>query len=500
MRLFKKFVALFIVLSLFTNCFSDFDDEGNSNLKNFVWKGMNTFYLYKDFKPDLANDRFATQTEYNNYLSTFGSPEELFSSLIYDNSPEFKDKFSFLVDDYIELEQLLSGTTTSNGMEFGLRRLFGGSPVVFGYVRYVMPNTDAEAKGIERGFIFNSVNNTPLYYNSETDNNIGLLSSDSYTINLATYDNNGTPETEDDSIISGTESITLFASPYTENPVFKTEIIDVNESNVGYLMYNGFTGTDVFDSQLNSVFGDFASAGITDLVLDLRYNPGGSVRTATWLASMITGQFTNEVFIKEQWNNEIQTEIENTNPEYLVNPFVDEMIKIDNNNSVIFQENINHLNLSKVYILTTESTASASELIINGLKPYIEVVQIGTTTTGKYQASITLYDSPDFRRQGANPNHTYALQPLIFKSLNANDVTDYYNGLTPTITLAENYDNLGVLGNVNEPLLAEAIAHIEGSSRIGFYNIQELKKVGDSKMFSPIKNRMYSDKKLPIRN
>ncbi len=496
MRLLKKIVLLLIITGFFTNCFSDFDDDGNSNVKDFVWKGMNAFYLYKDVVPDLANDRFASDSEYKDYLSSYSSPIELFNDLKY-----LTDRFSFLVDDYIALEQLLSGTTTSNGMEFELRRLNENSPVVFGYVRYVLPNTDAESKGIKRGDIFNAVNNNTLFFNSDTDNNIGLLRASSYSINLATYDNNGTPETDDDSIISGTESVTLIKSAYTENPIYETEIFNINGNNVGYLMYNGFTGTNTFDSQLNDVFGDFASAGITDLVLDLRYNSGGSVRTATWLASMITGDYTDDIFIKRQYNNDIQAQVEVSDPEFLIDPFVNEMIKYDTDGDVVFQETINHVNLGRVYILTSADTASASELIINGLKPYIDVLQIGTTTVGKYQASTTLYDSPDFSRQGANPNHTYALQPLIFKSLNANDESDYDDGLIPTITLAENYGNMGVLGDADEPLLAAALADIEGTGRFGSFEIiDELIKVGDSKMTSPIKNRMYSDKKLPVRN
>ena len=74
---------------------------------------------------------------------------------------------------------------------------------------------------------------------------------------------------------------------------------------------------------------------------------------------------------------------------------------------------LNSLNLSKVYVLTTDRSASASEGLINSLNPYIDVVQIGNyKTVGKTQASITIYDSEDFGREGANPNHTYAMQPL----------------------------------------------------------------------------------------
>ncbi|MGK4567438.1 S41 family peptidase [Flavobacterium sp. 3HN19-14] len=95
-------------------------------------------------------------------------------------------------------------------------------------------------------------------------------------------------------------SVNLTKTELTENPVFIKKVIPVGTHKVAYLMYNGFTAN--FDSQLNAAFGEFTAAGATDLVLDLRYNGGGSVKTATRLASMITGQFTGQLFAKEQWN------------------------------------------------------------------------------------------------------------------------------------------------------------------------------------------------------
>ena len=486
MRMFRKILLLFIATGLLYSCFSDFDDDGNSNVKDFVWKGLNYVYLYKDFKLDLTDDRFASNDEYNEYLDLFSSPEELFYDLLYE--PETIDEFSFLTSDYISLEQQLAGTTVSNGMDFSLRLVPGSETDVFGYVRYVLPNTSAETQGLQRGDIFNSINGVPL----TTNNYLDVYSLNSYSIGLATYDNNGTPGfTDDDTIISGNESVSLTKSSYTENPVYNAEILNVDGNNVGYLMYNAFTAN--FDEQLNNAFGTFLSSNITDLILDLRYNSGGSVFSAVTLGSMITGQYTGEVFSIEQWNSEWQEYFETNEPEALLNRFTDET----RNGTAI-----NSLNLNKLYVLTTGNSASASELVINSLIPYLgeaNVIQIGTNTTGKYQASTTLYDSPDFGRAGANPNHTYAMLPLIYKSLNINGVTDYFDGLAPTIELAEDLANLGILGDENEPLLAEAIAHIQGSSRIGFRSFQEPKEIGDSKMFSPIKNRMFSEKKLPIK-
>ena len=481
MKIHSKLLLLVLTLVMVTSCFEDRDDNGifASEINDFVWKGMNAVYLYKDNMPDLANDRFSSDEEYGNYLNMFGSPEELFESLIYQR--QTVDKFSWIVDDYIALEQLFSGISTNNGMEYGLRFVPGSSTDIYGYVRLVLPNSDAEMQGLQRGDVFYAIDDTPL-----TINNVGsLVGNNTYTINLATYDNNGTPDDDDDSIIPGTESVTLTKEPYTENPIFRTAVLDVDGENVGYLMYNGFTRD--FDTQLNNVFADFVGNNVQHLVLDLRYNPGGSVNTAILLSSMITGQFTGEVFSTEQWNSDLQEQFFAQSPESLINRFT------DNDEGTP----LNSLNLDKVYILTTGSSASASELVIAGLTPYIEVVQIGTTTTGKYQASFTVYDSPNLGREGANPNHTYAMQPLVLKSVNSVGFTDYDNGLPPDINLVEDISNLGVLGNPTEPLLEAALDDIAGAGRSAFdINIDEhlFRDRNDFKRFG---KDMYVDKVIP---
>ena len=473
MKSIKLLFILFILSFVTIGCFEDLDDNPVStrDLNDFVWKGLNTYYLYKDNVPDLANDRF-NDSEYESFLNSFSSPEDLFESLIYQR-PTI-DRFSWITDNYIELQQQLNGTTYNNGMEFGLVRFSSTSSEVFGFVRYVLPNTDAESKGLQRGIIFHAVNGTSL----NLDNYRTLLSPNNYTINLATYNDNGTPETDDDSIEPTNQSINLTKTPYTENPIFIKQILEVDNQNVGYLMYNGFTRD--FDSQLNETFNYFQSQNIQNLVLDLRYNSGGSVNTAILLSSMITGQFTGQTFATQQWNSEIQSQID---PNDLIYNFT------DNDDGI----SLNSLQLAKVYVLTTKSTASASELVINSLNPYIDVVQIGGTTTGKYQASITLYDSPDFSNSDINPIHTYAMQPLVLKTLNTVGYTDYNNGLDPDIIASENYGNLGVLGNPDETLLAIALQHIIDTGRISLQPYSNMEVVGDSKDFTLTKNQMYVD-------
>src|SRR5690606_3095090 len=105
----------------------------------------------------------------------------------------------------------------------------------------------------------------------------------------------------------------------------------------------------------------------------------------------------------------------------------------------------------------TTGTASASELVINGLVPYISVVQIGETTVGKNVGSVTLYDSPTFGKANRNLNHKYAMQPLVLKIVNAADFGEYTDGLKPTYEQLERITNLGVLGDTSEPLLSVAI-------------------------------------------
>lgn len=470
---------------ILTNCFEDFDDNpsfSSLEVKDFVWKGLNAIYLYKDNVPDLANDRFNNSEDYTDYLNSFSTPEDLFDHLIY--LPASVDRFSWIVDDYIALEQQLSGTSLNNGMAFGLVRESQGSSTLLGYVRYIMPNSDASTKDIERGDFFYAVDGQSI----TLDNYTSLLGQNSYSISLATYNTQGTPETTDDTIDPTGETVTLSKTAYTENPIYETEIFNVNNQNVGYLMYNGFT--PAFDNQLNQVFGDFLANNIQYLVLDLRYNPGGSVNSSILLASMIAN-LNGEIFNTEQWNSELQAFLEQNNPESLVNYFT-------NNDA---GSPLNILNLDRVYILTTGSSASASESVINNLRPYLgaNLIHLGTNTRGKYQASITIYDSEDFTRNNVNPNHTYAMQPLIYKTLNANGVTDFDDGLVPDIVLSENFSDLGVLGDPNETLLEAALIHIETNSRPATYSnrTKTFEVVKDNTDFTPLGKEMYTSKPLP---
>tara|TARA_R100000306_G_scaffold38243_1_gene38228 strand:- start:2970 stop:4364 length:1395 start_codon:yes stop_codon:yes gene_type:complete len=461
----RIFISLLIVSVLYVSCFEDADDNlqpaSTIDIQNFIYRGLNYFYLYKADTPELANDAFANQDELNSFLNNYETPETLFDYLL-----SSQDRFSNLYSDYTLIENALSGITLSNGMEFGLVYYPDNSGNVFGYVRYVLPNTDAQSQGLVRGDIFTTIDGQQLNENNYND----LLAPNSYTIGLATYDGA-------DFTLTG-ETALLNKTQYNENPVYKAETLTVNGNKIGYLMYNGFIKD--YDTELNNAFAQFKADGVSSLVLDLRYNGGGSVETATDLASMITGQFNGQVFYQEFWNEDRQAD-------YAENGLFDSTIS--NGSS------ISSLNLSQVYIITTRRSASASELVLNGLKPYIDAVQVGDTTTGKFQASFLLYDAPapQFSRSEANPNHTYAMLPLVFKTANAAGNTDFTEGLFPQIPLQENYFNLGQLGDENEPLLAAALFEIAGRPMPSNKGVQYLKEFSDSNADSPIYGKMIGN-------
>jgi|TARA_B110000263_G_scaffold50826_1_gene42549 hypothetical protein len=452
----NRIISIFIIFSLLLiGCKKESDEDPNiAKLENdleiidFVWKGLNQYYYWQESVISLADSKLDNLSNYSFYLSQNPNPENFFNSLKHPN-----DRFSWISDDYEELENYLQGIDYSDGMEFGLFLECNGQNV-FGFVRYVHKNSDADINGIKRGYFFNTINGSIL----NKDNYGDLLFDDNVLTNTFGFaDLNYDENNQCASLISNNTNITLNKSRLVKNPIHISKTIDINQKKIGYLMYNQFLGNVESENkdyhlELNSVFGSFKYEGINELVIDLRYNPGGRISTSINLASMITGQFNNQIFAKEKWNSKLMDYWDEKNPDNLINRFVDNMDGVS----------INSLNLNKVYILTTSRTASASELLINGLDPYIDVIHIGDYTVGKNQGSITVYDW--INDQGEkNPNHKYAMQPIVLKIGNVAGYTDFPNGLVPDYEIKESIRTAGELGNKNEQLLKIAIDHIFGN-------------------------------------
>ena len=416
--------------------------EGELQVSDFVWKGLNEFYYWQEEVSELADEKLNDEKEYAEYIKNNSNPKIFFESL---KHPD--DRFSWIQDDYVELENTLQGVFATNGVEFGLLYACENCNEVVGFVKYILEGSNADGKNIKRGDFFNGVNGTIL----NDSNYISLLFGDdlNYTLNMASIENGR--------VISNGVNVELTKEEnFKSNPIQVNKTFDIaDERQVGYLMYNQFVADKSDD--LNNIFGLFNNKNINDLIIDLRYNGGGSVKNCVELASMITGQFRSEVFAEEQWNKKLLSYLEKRfGSESLINRFVDTL----SNGS-----QINSLNLDRVYMITSSESASASELLINGLSSYIEVIQIGERTVGKNVGSITVYDYVD-NEQTKNPDHTYAMQPIVLKMANSDGYADYSDGLEPTRFIEEDITNLGVLGILGEPLLTSTLNLISGVKKL----------------------------------
>jgi C-terminal processing protease CtpA/Prc len=318
-----------------------------------------------------------------------------------------------------------------------------------GVVTYILEASDAVTKDVKRGDIFTGVDGKNLTLNNYRE----LLYGDnlSYTLNMADLNNNLLSPNGKNISLTKTEK-------FQSNPIQISKIIKVGEIKVGYLMYNQFA--QGFDDDLNEIFSDFKAKEINELVLDLRYNGGGLVRSATNLAGMITGQFNGQVFAKYLWNKKLMDYL-NTDPERFAGNLGENFTdKLGDGTA------INSLNLNQVYIITSGRSASSSELVINGLSPYINVIQVGDNTYGKNVGGpAALYDYIDNNRT-KNPDHTYAIYCMTFFSANSEDFYDYADGLAPQeeLKLKEDIINMGTLGESSDPLLAVALKHLTQES------------------------------------
>ena len=472
----KKYLVWMLLPVVFAltlaSCEKDDNDvPDNLDVQDFVWKGLNLYYLWQADVPDLADSRFSSQNDLNAFLYGYPDPADLFEHLL--NRPT--DRFSVIFSDYTKLEGILAGTTKNNGADINLYYKDASETDVIAVVNYILPNSDASGKDIRRGDIIYAIDGQTL----NVSNYSALLNADSYTADLADY-NGGNFEPNGRSVL-------LTKTVLSENPVYISSVINQGSHRIGYLMYNGFYPD--YEPQLNAAFGSLASQNITDFVLDLRYNGGGSIATAGRLASMITGQFAGQLFAKEQWNAKIED--------------------YDSTRGGLDEENycptaigtgagINSINMSKMYVITSKGTASASELVINGLTPYIDVVKVGDTTVGKNVGSITMYDSPTFTKKDISTKHHYAMQPLVLKIANRDGFSDYTSGLVPNIELKETLANRGVLGDPTEPLLAAVISQITmGGRHVPVNPSKDFRKVQRTDTEALLRNEMYVEKLPP---
>ena len=418
----KKFSVVTLIttfsLLIFTACQEDEVKPSAETIEinEFIWKSMNDIYLWNDFIPQNIDRTREFDSEY------------YFEKLLFKPT----DRWSFITDDHAALLNKFKGIEKSFGHNFKLFQM-SGTNSIYGIIKYVVPNSPADLANIKRGDVFYKVNGITL----KSDNYYELLfESDSYALSFGEFEGNGQ--------IAFKEDKSLSAIILTENPISINKTLDIEGTKIGYLAYNQFI-TD-FNDQLTSVFEQFSVDGIQDLVLDLRYNPGGAKYTAVLLSSMIAPAAVienNEIYSRTFWNEEVQDywiQEEGEESPNLITKFITPEV---------------NLNLDRVYILTTSNSASASELLINCLDPYMEVILVGAENTkGKYVGSITVHDEES--------SHDWAIQPIVMKAANVNGVSDYSSGFAPHFIVDDDFN--AELGTIYEDMLGKSIELITGKT------------------------------------
>lgn len=403
----------------------------NEKVNSWILENMQEYYYWNDKLP--ANP---DKTQ---------NPSDFFDSILYKYNATTNpngDRFSFIEESADELEASLSGETTTTGMEYGLFLRSQGSDNVIAQVFYVLPNSPAQRAGIKRGDIISKVNGQLL---TRTNYANLLFAGTTFTFGLANVSGSTLTDTD--------QTRTVTATVFQENPVFLDSVYTIGTKKIGYLVYNQFipkpnnATANQYDAQVDAIFADFKAQGVNELVLDLRYNPGGYVSSSTNLASLIgKGVSSSKLFYRQEWNATLTPIIrQQEGDSFFTENFVNKAQNIGGN-------------LSRLFVLTTDRTASASELIINGLRPYMPVTTIGTTTTGKNVGSITITDDTGDIKWG--------IQPIVFKSFNAAGQSDYTAGFTPSVEIDEPLTLLP-LGDTREALLGAALTQITGSTAAG---------------------------------
>lgn len=413
-------------------------------VNDWIYEQMSIYYYWNTKIPKSPN-----------YSLT---PGKFFDSILYKynaTNPD-GDRFSWIQEDYTELLNSLSGISSDEiGFDYIFVPVDQEKTYYYALVTYAKLGTDALAKGIKRGRFITKINGQNI-----TAQNYRTLfgGTGTKTLSMADWQYN---TTEKKYLLSNSPDATIsMHKNFAENPVYLDSVYTVEDKKIAYLAYNFFArdkGDDShdYDKLLMTKLEGIKAKGATEMVLDLRYNSGGAVSSAIALASaLVKNRSTSNVLVTSEYNPIVHTELQreygsNYNKEY----FVD---KITKGSTTV--ATVPALNLNRLYVLTGNYTASASEFVINGLKPYMDVFLIGETTYGKNVGSITIYEKND-------PKNKWGMQPIIVKYLNSKGQSDFTAGFTPNYEIDEFEDLfLYQFGDTNDPLLGKAISLITGTT------------------------------------
>ncbi|GEP94267.1 peptidase S41 [Chitinophaga cymbidii] len=358
------------------------------------------------------------------------SPELFFQSLL---SPS--DRFSHISGPHVP-------AATNSYFTFGFHYAFLQAPGYdhyIGVVTFVNINGAADRAGLARGSYFIKVNGRPIDAQHLAAINREMNEKGSLTLTTTTFHND---------VWEPGADIQLNPGYARENSVYYTRIYNNGATKTGYLYYTSFD--ESFDGSLLEAFRKFRDAGVSELILDLRYNAGGSVASSAKLAALIARQLNaGEVYAIYEGNR-----TEGRRPRTL-------QAVLNTSGSAAGRQYSDlqpyQLSINRLFVLTTHATVSAAELVVNNLKPFLNLVQIGETTAGKDEASFTITDQRSPREV------EWTLQPIVYKLFNKNGEGGYSAGITPQHAVSEmSALPLGAIGAGDDALTGKALEIIYG--------------------------------------
>jgi C-terminal processing protease CtpA/Prc len=406
----RLFVASLVGLALLCSCKKSDVSNGSPTTDTTAASAANAL---KDTTLSYTKDIYLW---YSQIPSTFNAQSYADPSAIMTAIRQYSTEpgFSNPVDRWSFGMKKTDWDNTSSGVsaDFGLNVFFLQEGDL--RVKSVERSSPAGLAGIHRGWRITKINGSTDMTTSNANNIVNAVwysSSTSFTF-----------EKPDGS----TADITLNAATYQEHPVILDSIYNINSKKIGYFAFNSFLGdtTEIYN-EFSRVFNGFASANVNDVIVDLRYNGGGYVsvqqQLADWLAPMAAN---NDVMMNEKFND-----------------------KYTSDNTTDYFTKHGSLNLGRIFFIVSNSTASASELLINNLKPYMDVELIGPKKT--YGKPVGFFPIPV---------GDWYIFPVSFRSTNKNNQGNYFDGLALNNQVPDGLDK--DWGDVNESCLSSALQYI----------------------------------------
>jgi C-terminal processing protease CtpA/Prc len=360
---------------------------------------MNEWYYWYEVMPQVDKD-------------LYNDPYQLLEAMRY--SPD--DRYSFVAPrEYIENQ--LEGKYIGHG--FAHRRDSEGKSRIL----YVYEDSPLYPYGVQRGYIITKINGTTI---NENSNFSDLLGANEVGV---------TNTIEFKSLSDSVFEVTSAKKEIQKNSVIHYDTLDVDGKVVGHMVYEEFIEPSY--TEFDETFAYFKSTGVEEMIVDLRYNPGGLTDVLSYLANLITGPSTDgDLFLRYQHNNK----------------------KSDYNEAILFEQQTSSLDVSRVVFITSRGTASSSEALINCLKPYLDVKVVGDSTYGK-PVGMYIFTYSD-----------WAFLPIVFKIVNADGEGEYFFGIPPDVECED--DITRSFSDRQEACLKEAIYYIRNGAFSGAKRIR----------------------------